>query len=132
VTLVGPIAYFTRASEKCSFQEEVTSDYPIGLPRGKSNVTFSRRFPDGALQVSCSDGHDPYAVRGKRTLTASLLCALAVVAGGFVGRNLILAIFVPARERLLRDSLVNEETDRITNSLNTLREQIVQWNRFPG
>jgi hypothetical protein len=31
----------------------------------------------------------------------------------------------------LRCALVNEETDRITNSLNTLREQIVQWNRFP-
>jgi uncharacterized membrane protein YccC len=50
----------------------------------------------GALQVSYSDGHNPYAQRAKRMLTASLLCALAVVAGGLAGRNLVTAIIVPA------------------------------------
>jgi uncharacterized membrane protein YccC len=49
----------------------------------------------GALQVSYSDGHNPYAQRAKRMLTASLLCALAVVAGGLAGRNPISAIIVP-------------------------------------
>jgi len=37
-----------------------------------------------------------------------------------------------ASSEIVRYALVNEETDRITNSLNTLREQIVQWNRFPA
>lgn len=50
----------------------------------------------GALQVSYSDGHNPYAQRAKRMLTASWLCALAVVAGGLAGRNPISAIIVPA------------------------------------
>jgi uncharacterized membrane protein YccC len=50
----------------------------------------------GALQVSYSDGHNPYAQRAKRMLTASLLCALAVVAGGLAGRNSISAIIIPA------------------------------------
>ena len=50
----------------------------------------------GALQVSYSDGHNPYAQRAKRMLTASLLCALAVIAGGLAGRNPIAAIIVPA------------------------------------
>jgi uncharacterized membrane protein YccC len=37
-----------------------------------------------------------------------------------------------ASSEIVRYALVNEEADRITNSLNTLREQIVQWNRFPA
>ena len=50
----------------------------------------------GALQVSYSDGHSPYAQRAKRMLAASLLCAVAVVAGGLAGRNAVLAVIVPA------------------------------------
>jgi len=31
---------------------------------------------------------------------------------------------------MIRYALVNEETDRMTNSLNTLREQVLQWERL--
>lgn len=40
----------------------------------------------GALNVSFSDGSDPYLHRGRRMLAASLCCALAVLAGGLAGR----------------------------------------------
>src|SRR5258707_1407437 len=46
----------------------------------------------GALQVAYSDGHDPYSQRGLRMLTATLLCALAVVVGGLTGHVPGLAI----------------------------------------
>jgi len=50
----------------------------------------------GALQVSYSDGDGPHAQRAKRMLAASLLCAVAVVAGGLSGRNAVLVVIVPA------------------------------------
>jgi len=50
----------------------------------------------GALQVSYSDGHGPYALRAKKMLAATFLCALAVVAGGLVGENPFLAVIVPS------------------------------------
>ena len=62
----------------------------LGMPLGGLAVST------GALQVSYSDGHGPYAQRAKRMLAATLLCALAVVAGGRAGRNLVLAVIVPS------------------------------------
>ena len=62
----------------------------IGMPLGGLAVAT------GALQVSYSDGHSPYLTRAKRMLTATFLCALAVVAGGLAGRNLVLSIAVPS------------------------------------
>ena len=35
-----------------------------------------------------------------------------------------------AHSEMARYALVNEETDRMTNSLNTLREQVLQWERL--
>ena len=52
----------------------------IGMPLGGVAVA------SGALQVAYSDGHDPYSQRGLRMLTATVLCALAVVVGGLTGR----------------------------------------------
>ncbi len=61
----------------------------LGMPLGGLAVS------SGALQVSYSDGHGPYAQRAKRMLAATLLCALAVVEGGLAGRNIVLAVIVP-------------------------------------
>ncbi len=41
----------------------------------------------GALNVSYSDGHDPYKQRAKRMLASSVLCAIAVMAGGLAGHH---------------------------------------------
>ena len=50
----------------------------------------------GALNVSFSDGSDPYLHRARRMLAASLFCALAVFWGGLIGRIHLLAVAVAA------------------------------------
>ncbi len=46
----------------------------------------------GALNVSYSDGHDPYNQRARRMLATSALCAVAVMAGGLAGHYAIAAV----------------------------------------
>jgi uncharacterized membrane protein YccC len=48
----------------------------------------------GALNVSYSDGHDPYWQRAKRMLATSALCAIAVMAGGLAGHYSVLAVLL--------------------------------------
>src|SRR6202040_2713454 len=50
----------------------------VGMPLGGLAVA------SGGLNVSYSDGHDPYKQRARRMLAASVLCAVAVMAGGLV------------------------------------------------
>lgn len=58
----------------------------IGTPLGGLAVA------SGALNVSYSDGHDPYQQRARRMLAASVLCAVAVMAGGLAGHHNAAAI----------------------------------------
>jgi uncharacterized membrane protein YccC len=46
----------------------------------------------GALNVSYSDGGDPYAARAKRMLASSILCAIAVFAGAISGKHQVIAV----------------------------------------
>jgi uncharacterized membrane protein YccC len=48
----------------------------------------------GALNVSYSDGHDPYGQRAKRMLATSALCAIAVMAGGLSGHYSVIAVLL--------------------------------------
>jgi uncharacterized membrane protein YccC len=48
----------------------------------------------GALNVSYSDGHDPYWQRAKRMVATSALCAVAVMAGGLAGHYSVLAVLL--------------------------------------
>jgi uncharacterized membrane protein YccC len=50
----------------------------------------------GALNVSYSDGDDPYYQRAKRMLNSCLFTACAVFVGGLVGRHHVLATLVTA------------------------------------
>ena len=50
----------------------------------------------GALNVSFSDGKDPYQQRARRMLFASFFCGLAVVIGSVTGRDPIAATLVAA------------------------------------
>ena len=50
----------------------------------------------GALNVSFSDGKDPYRQRARRMLLSSLFCALAVIAGSTTGRTAPIATVVAA------------------------------------
>ena len=58
----------------------------IGMPLGGLAVA------SGALNVSYSDGPDPYKQRARRMLAASVLCAVAVTLGGLVGHRNVAAV----------------------------------------
>jgi len=60
--------------------------YALGMPRGGLVVA------SGALNVSYSDGSDPYPRRAKRMIGSAVLCALAVFAGAISGTHNALAI----------------------------------------
>ena len=60
----------------------------IGMPLGGLAVA------SGALNVSYSDGHDPYKERARRMLASSALCAVAVMAGGLVGHHNVAAVLL--------------------------------------
>ena len=60
----------------------------IGMPLGGLAVA------SGALNVSYSDGHDPYGQRAKRMLAASVLCSLGIMAGGLAGHHNFAAILL--------------------------------------
>ena len=60
--------------------------YLLGMPRGGLAVA------SGALNVSYSDGGDPYPARARRMLASSLLCAVAVIAGSFSGGHAFSAV----------------------------------------
>jgi uncharacterized membrane protein YccC len=60
--------------------------YVVGMPRGGLVVG------SGALNVAYSDGSDPYLQRAKRMLASSVICALAVLAGGISASHAAIAV----------------------------------------
>jgi uncharacterized membrane protein YccC len=60
--------------------------FALQMPRGGLVVA------SGALNVSYSDGSDPYLVRAKRMLASTFLCALGVFAGAMSGRFHVFAV----------------------------------------
>src|SRR5260370_36338969 len=59
--------------------------FAMGMPRGGLAVA------SGALNVSYSDGSDPYARRAKRMLTSTAWCSSAVLLGGLTAHTQIVA-----------------------------------------
>jgi uncharacterized membrane protein YccC len=66
----------------------------IGVALG--NPSGGAMAATGALNVSVSDGDDPYLHRGRRMFSAALFVALAVFAGRLSGRNHLIAIALEA------------------------------------
>jgi uncharacterized membrane protein YccC len=64
--------------------------FALHMPRGGLVVA------SGALNVSYSDGSDPYSVRVKRMLASSVICAVAVFVGAVSGKHVVLAVTVAA------------------------------------
>lgn len=60
--------------------------FALGMPRGGLVVA------SGALNVSYSDGSDPYSDRARRMLASSVICAIAVFAGAISGQHQVAAI----------------------------------------
>lgn len=55
--------------------------YALGMPRG------GLAMASGALNVSYSDGSDPYAKRAKRMLASTVWCSVAVLLGGLTAHS---------------------------------------------
>src|ERR1700736_4448637 len=64
--------------------------FALHMPRGGLVVA------SGALNVSYSDGSDPYSMRAKRMLASSVICAVAVFVGAISGKHVILAVAIAA------------------------------------
>src|SRR5260370_37934247 len=62
--------------------------YAMGMPRG------GLAMASGALNVSYSDGSDPYAKRAKRMLASTAWCSVAVLLGGLTAHNNTVAVIV--------------------------------------
>ncbi len=60
--------------------------FALHMPRGGLVVA------SGALNVSYSDGSDPYSARVKRMLAASVICAVAVFVGAVSGKHIVIAV----------------------------------------
>src|SRR5882724_4943807 len=60
--------------------------YALGMPRG------GLAMASGALNVSYSDGNDPYAQRAKRMLASTVWCSIAVLIGGLSAHSNTMAI----------------------------------------
>jgi uncharacterized membrane protein YccC len=62
--------------------------FAIGMPRG------GLAMASGALNVSYSDGSDPYARRAKRMLASTAWCSIAVLLGGVTAHSNTVAVIV--------------------------------------
>jgi uncharacterized membrane protein YccC len=89
---------------------------PIGAEPARRELVDFARDVEKTVQVLCA------ALRGEKTSFRTLPDL----------REDHHRLVSAASSDIVRYALVNEETDRITNSLNTLREQIVHWNHFPA
>src|SRR6266480_4788660 len=60
--------------------------FTLGMPRG------GLAMASGALNVSYSDGHDPYPQRARRMLASTAWCSIAVLLGGLTAHHNAVAI----------------------------------------
>src|ERR1700758_2358390 len=72
----------------------------LGIPRG------GLAMASGALNVSYSDGSDPYAKRAKRMLASTLWCSVAVLLGGLTAHSNIISVAVATAWAFIAGMLV--------------------------
>ena len=72
----------------------------LGMPRG------GLAMASGALNVSYSDGSDPYKQRAKRMLASTMWCSVAVLLGGLTAQNNVVPVLVAAGWTFIAGMLV--------------------------
>jgi len=72
----------------------------LGVPRG------GLAMASGALNVSYSDGSDPYAKRAKRMLASTLWCSIAVLLGGLTAHGNVVSVAVATAWAFIAGMLV--------------------------
>jgi uncharacterized membrane protein YccC len=74
--------------------------YWMGMPRG------GLAMASGALNVSYSDGSDPYGQRAKRMLASTAWCSVAVLLGGLTAHSNLASVLVAAAWAFIAGMLV--------------------------
>ena len=74
--------------------------FALGMPRG------GLAMASGALNVSYSDGHDPYPQRARRMLASTAWCAIAIFLGAITGHRNLEAVFVATAWAFIAGMLV--------------------------
>jgi len=74
--------------------------FALGMPRG------GLAMASGALNVSYSDGSDPYARRAKRMLASTAWCSVAVLLGGLTAHSNLVAVIVATAWAFIAGMLV--------------------------
>src|SRR2546430_16437162 len=74
--------------------------FALGMPRG------GLAMASGALNVSYSDGHDPYPQRARRMLASTVWCAIAIFLGAITGHRNVEAVFVATAWAFIAGMLV--------------------------
>jgi len=72
----------------------------MGMPRG------GLAMASGALNVSYSDGSDPYEQRAKRMLASTVWCSIAVLLGGLTAHNNVASVLVATAWAFIAGMLV--------------------------
>jgi uncharacterized membrane protein YccC len=98
---------------------------PLGVGIALGNPLGAVAITTGALNVSYSDGRDPYGQRARRMLTWSILGAVAVFVGSVTGSNAVLAILAAAGWAFVAGMLIAVSTHAGDLGLNTLVALIV-------
>src|SRR5579863_5517476 len=75
--------------------------HALGMPRG------GLAMASGALNVSYSDGSDPYARRAKRMLASTVWCSVAVLLGGLTAHSNVVAVCVATLWAFIAGMLVS-------------------------
>lgn len=83
-------------SKWIAFRNALATAVPLGISVALGNPLAGIAIATGALNVSYSDGTDPYAHRARRMLSWSVLGAFAVFIGSVTGRYPWAALFVTA------------------------------------
>jgi len=98
---------------------------PLGVGIALGNPAGAVAVTTGALNVSFSDGRDPYSQRARRMITWSVLGAFAVFTGCITGNNNVAAIAVAACWAFLAGLLIAVSQHAGDLGLNTLVALVV-------
>src|SRR5579884_4163100 len=114
-----------RNSFGMAFRNSAAVALPLGIGVAIGHPLAAVAITTGALNVSYSDGRDPYAHRARRMVTWSVLGAVAVFLGSATGNHHLLAIFVALAWSMMAGLLVSISTRAGDLGLNTLVTLIV-------
>ncbi len=112
-------------SKWMAFRNSMAVALPLGIGIALGNPLGAVAITTGALNVSYSDGRDPYAQRARRMLTWSILGAIAVFTGSATGNYHWAIVLVTAAWAFVAGMCVSVSTRAGDLGLNTLVVLIV-------